>query len=110
LYWPVGQGLGFLAHLHGEELIRLISQLLLHGLVFALPFLIVLFLTEMALAFIAKVLPQANLFMLGMPVKILVGLWLILASLPGVQENLKQGTHWILHQTYRLMPQIHSHL
>lgn len=50
----------------------------------AAPIVIVLFITDFTLGLIARTVPQLNIFILGMPVKILVGLLAISAILPGL--------------------------
>lgn len=50
----------------------------------AAPIVIVLFITDLTLGLIARTVPQLNIFILGMPVKVLVGLLAITAILPGL--------------------------
>lgn len=50
----------------------------------AAPIVIVLFLTDFTLGLVARTVPQLNIFVLGMPLKVLVGLFAISAILPGL--------------------------
>lgn len=50
----------------------------------AAPIVIVLFITDFTMGLIARTVPQINVFILGMPVKVLVGLTAIAAILPGL--------------------------
>jgi flagellar biosynthesis protein FliR/FlhB len=56
----------------------------------AAPIVIVLFITDFTMGLIARTVPQINVFILGMPVKVLVGLAAIAAILPGlIHMNVK---------------------
>lgn len=50
----------------------------------AAPIVIILFLTDFTMGLIARAVPQLNIFILGMPIKVLVGLLAISAILPGL--------------------------
>ena len=52
------------------------------GLRIALPLLGVVFLETIAMGFVAKTVPQLNVLSLGFPIRILVGLIVIIAALP----------------------------
>ncbi|GFN31880.1 flagellar biosynthetic protein FliR [Paenibacillus xylaniclasticus] len=57
----------------------------------ASPILVAMFLTDVALGFLAKTAPQYNVFIIGMPLKILLGLFMLVLVLPtmsGVLEHL----------------------
>jgi flagellar biosynthetic protein FliR len=60
----------------------LFTQILAFALQIALPVAGVLFLTDVALGIVARTVPQMNVFVLGIPVKILVGMGTILVTLP----------------------------
>ena len=50
----------------------------------AAPIIIILFLTDFTLGLIARTVPQLNVFLLSLPIKILVGLLALAAVLPGL--------------------------
>lgn len=52
----------------------------------AAPIIIVLFITEFTLGLIARAVPQINIFLLGMPIKVIVGLLAIATILPGLSH------------------------
>lgn len=54
----------------------------------AAPFLVVLFLSDVALGIFARVIPQANLFALSLPVKLLVGLGVFVVFMQGLVPSL----------------------
>lgn len=65
-----------------SDLGGLFTQILAFSLQIALPVAGVLFLTDIALGIVARTVPQMNVFVLGIPVKILVGIGTILITLP----------------------------
>ncbi|EYE88807.1 flagellar biosynthesis protein FliR [Fervidicella metallireducens AeB] len=52
----------------------------------AAPIVIVLFITDFTLGLIARTVPQLNVFILGMPLKVIVGLMAIATILPGLSH------------------------
>jgi flagellar biosynthetic protein FliR len=64
-------------------------QMFVIGLEVAAPVLIALALVDVSLALVARAVPQMNVFMVGLPAKILVGLGAIAASLPFVTTHLQ---------------------
>lgn len=52
------------------------------------PFLVVLFMSDVALGIFARVIPQANLFALSLPVKLLVGLGVFFVFMQGLMPSL----------------------
>ncbi|MDQ1266668.1 MAG: flagellar biosynthesis protein FliR [Bacteroidota bacterium] len=63
-------------------MIRLSTSVLLIGVKMAAPVIASLFLANLALALMARVAPQTNIFMLSFQVKIAVGLLVLLVSVP----------------------------
>ncbi len=64
-----------------EIFLRLSANALVVGVTLAAPALIVLLAVELALEFFGRTAPQFQVFILGFPIKIGIGLWLIGASL-----------------------------
>lgn len=79
--WLLGH-LGELAAL----LTSWLGSLFVLGLSLALPVMGVLLLTEVAMGFLAKLVPQMNIFMVGLPFKVMLGLWAMAESLPYASE------------------------
>lgn len=65
-----------------EELVRLAGNTFLLSLQLAAPIVVAMFLTDAGLAFLAKTAPQFNVFVIGMPLKLLIGLFLLILLLP----------------------------
>lgn len=64
------------------QIIRTVTELFLVGVKIALPFLIIIFATDLCLALISRAVPAINVMILGMPVKITVALITFLVALP----------------------------
>ncbi len=81
-HWiPLGQGItevGVLA----QRFIALGSDMFVVALLTGLPVMAILLALEAALAFTAKVMPQMNVFMVALPLKSAVGLFVLMISLP----------------------------
>lgn len=63
-------------------LIRTFSQSFLLAFQMAAPIIVALFVTDLALGFLARTAPQFNIFVIGIPVKIIVGLLVLLLLVP----------------------------
>lgn len=65
-----------------ESMARLIALALELSARIAMPLALVLLLTELAVALISRAIPQVNVFFLGLPLKILLGIGLVALSIP----------------------------
>jgi flagellar biosynthetic protein FliR len=70
------------AQMLGRLALEIGSDLFVAAMVLALPVLLAMALVSMAQAALGRALPQAELFTLGLPVRLLVGLIVLYASLP----------------------------
>jgi flagellar biosynthetic protein FliR len=66
-----------------------LAQIFLIGIEVATPVVIALGLVDIALALVARAVPQMNVFIVGLPAKIFVGLGAIAASLPFLTGHLQ---------------------
>ncbi|WP_410769242.1 flagellar biosynthetic protein FliR [Fontibacillus sp. BL9] len=66
-----------------EFLVRTFSQSFTLAFQMAAPLVVALFLTDVALGFLARTAPQFNVFVIGIPLKIIVGLVVLLLLVPG---------------------------
>ena len=64
------------------NLVLFFSQAFLIVFRIAAPVVVSLFITNVALAFMARVAPQMNVFIVGLPIQITVGLTMMIISLP----------------------------
>ena len=77
---PIGTAL--LTGTVAESLMRLSAGLFSMAIKFAAPVMLTLLLMEVALGVLARTMPQMNVFVIGIPVKIAVSLFVVAASLP----------------------------
>ncbi|HEX8941072.1 MAG TPA: flagellar biosynthetic protein FliR [Candidatus Limnocylindrales bacterium] len=77
--FPIGGGWPADLLLAGARTTALALEL---GIRIALPMALVLLLTELAVAMVARAIPQINVFILGMPLKIVLGLAVLAAGMP----------------------------
>lgn len=68
------------------HLVNVFTHSFLISIQLAAPIIIVLFLTDFTLGLISRIVPQIHIFILGMPIKILVGLLAISIILPGLSR------------------------
>jgi flagellar biosynthetic protein FliR len=71
-----------LSHGTQESIVSFFTQALLIVFRIAAPAAITLFLVNIALAFLARVAPQMNIFVVGFPLQITIGLIMLIVSLP----------------------------
>lgn len=65
-----------------EDFIRIFGELLATGVKIAAPVIVAILLTDVALGILSKTIPQMNIFIVGMPLKILMGIVILMLSLP----------------------------
>lgn len=82
---PIGYTFAFSPELVGQ-IVTIVSQIFSIGLGIALPIFGVLFITDVLLGFTSKMMPQMNIFMVSMPLKIYLGLLLSLMFMRPMAE------------------------
>ncbi|MFY0678096.1 MAG: flagellar biosynthetic protein FliR [Neptuniibacter sp.] len=75
---PVGQGL---SHINIQALITQFGYMFIFGLMLVAPAVFTLLLLDVGLAIAARTMPQVNIFIVGLPLKIFVGLVVLAVSL-----------------------------
>lgn len=85
------------------SLIKLVSTVLLLGMKIASPILIALFCTNLALALLARIAPQTNIFMLSFQLKISVGLIMLFLSVPLMVMVLKFAMSQMQSETMKII-------
>lgn len=76
---PVGEGMVTQA---APVFIEMATYLFVVGVQMAAPFIIVLFLMDLSLAIFARIMPQANIFFIALPLKLGIGMLLLILVLP----------------------------
>ncbi|QAY68331.1 flagellar biosynthetic protein FliR [Paenibacillus protaetiae] len=67
-----------------DLLLRLVGNTFLLSLQVAAPIIVAMFLTDVGMAFLAKTAPQFNIFVIGIPLKLLIGLALLMLIMPEI--------------------------
>lgn len=78
------------------QIVKIFANVFIIGFKIAAPVTVSILVTDMALGIISKSMPQMNVFMLGMPIKIIMGLLIIVITLgafKGIVNTIIQGTH-----------------
>lgn len=78
------------AALQASEISMLAAGLLVTAARVAMPVMVALFVTDVGMSFVARTIPQANILVVGAPVKIVVGMVVLMAALPATTA-LMQG-------------------
>ncbi|GEQ33649.1 flagellar biosynthesis protein FliR [Marinilactibacillus psychrotolerans] len=73
-----------------EGIVKLFGHVFEIALSLAIPFIIVALLSELTLALISRTVPQINVLILGIPMKILVSLVFMFIFLPMLMENISE--------------------
>lgn len=54
----------------------------------ALPIMMILFLTDIIMGMLARTVPQINVFILGLPLKVLIGIAVLIVLIPAISESI----------------------
>jgi flagellar biosynthetic protein FliR len=97
----------FTAHIPGGKesfhITTMVANIFILGLRFAAPIYVTLMLTEIALGVVARTVPQINIFFVGLPLKILVGLGIMIIALPMLANLFKQTFEILVQDIWRLL-------
>lgn len=77
-------------------MIRLISDIFVIGFKIAAPIVLAMLITDIGLGILTKTMPQLNVFVVGMPLKIFIGLLIMMLTIPAfisIMDVLKQGVY-----------------
>ncbi|MFH1374805.1 MAG: flagellar biosynthetic protein FliR [bacterium] len=94
-YRVIPPGMVVMASSVGEMIIKYTAYVFVISLKIAAPVMITLFLTDVALGTIAKTMPTMNVFFVGFPIKIGVGLLVVAMSLPVFSYVLQQSMTYL---------------
>jgi flagellar biosynthetic protein FliR len=67
-----------------DFLTRAVASMFLLAVQMAAPLVVAMFLTDVGLGFLTKSAPQFNVFVIGIPLKLLIGLFLLVLIMPGL--------------------------
>jgi len=86
-----------------ETLMRLFADIFIVGFRIAAPIVFTTLLADVSLGIISKAMPQINVFMVGMPLKILVGIVIMIVTLPAMLVMLGELFKNIGFETFNFM-------
>jgi flagellar biosynthetic protein FliR len=84
-------------------LIASVGNVFVLGLKFSAPIFVTLLLTQVALAVVARTVPQINVFFVGIPLNIVIGLGVAIIALPGLAEMFKKMIDLMMQDIWRLL-------
>lgn len=79
----------------GELLIRFTAYAFTIAIKMAAPVIITLFLSEVALGVVARTVPQMNIFIVGIPLKVGIGFFILATALPVFKYMLEKTSHFL---------------
>lgn len=80
-----------------ERFLHLTGQMFILAMMVGLPIMGILLVLEVALSFVAKVMPQMNIFMVGIPLKVAVGLLVLITTMPALSVFLGDQYAELIH-------------
>lgn len=86
-----------------EYIVTLVCGIFVVAFKITLPVLIALIIAEVALGILARTMPQMNIFVVGVPAKIIVGIFVLSAVVPYFIRFLEVGFHAMYQDVYRLL-------
>ncbi|SDF39280.1 flagellar biosynthetic protein FliR [Sporolituus thermophilus] len=98
---PVG-AVVFRPHLT-DLIVDITFNVLIIALKISLPILAAIFLTDIAMGILARIMPQMNIFVVGVPGKIIVGIFILALTLPFYITLLEVGFSAMYKDVYRLL-------
>ena len=80
-----------------------VGNIFVLGFKFSAPVFVTLFLTQIALAVVARTVPQINVFFVGVPLNIIIGLGVAIIALPGLGVMFKKMVGMMMQDIWRLL-------
>lgn len=100
-YIPIGK------LIYNDNVIEIIVNALVKsfeiGFKLSLPVVAIIFLTDIVLGIMAKAIPQMNVFVIGMPLKVFIGLAIIMITIPIFYNSIVEIFNIMVNDIYRFM-------
>ena len=93
----------------GEQLIRFTAHTFIIGLKVGAPVIVTLFMTSVALGVVARTVPQMNIFLVGIPLKIIVGFAVMAVALPITKYVIVNSLNYLNESALGLMQGVGAH-
>jgi len=81
-YTIISIGEGFFSEAFFEKIIEMFSEMFLIAFKISLPVIGAVFLADVALGIVARTVPQMNVFIVGLPIKVALGIFVMVFYLP----------------------------
>lgn len=85
-----------------EVMVNMVSGIFTLAVQITIPVLAALIITDIALGILARTMPQMNVFVVGVPAKIIVGIFVLSVTLPFFMLFLEAGLHGMYRDLYRI--------
>jgi flagellar biosynthetic protein FliR len=85
-----------------EMMVSMISGIFTFAVQITIPVLAAVIITDIALGILARTMPQMNVFVVGVPAKIIVGIFVLSVTLPFFMIFLEAGLHGMYRDIYRI--------
>ncbi|MCL2183575.1 MAG: flagellar biosynthetic protein FliR [Chitinispirillia bacterium] len=86
-----------------SHITKMVTDIFILGIKLAAPIFVTLFLTQVALGIVARTVPQMNIFFVGLPLKILVGIGTMMIVLPMLVSLFRRMTEGIITDIWKLL-------
>lgn len=86
-----------------QFIIRAVGDIFVLGFKFSAPIFVTLLLTQVALAVVARTVPQINVFFVGIPLNIVVAFGVAIIAMPGLAAMFKKMIDQMVQDIWRLM-------
>jgi flagellar biosynthetic protein FliR len=86
-----------------DHLTAMTADVFILGLKLSAPVFVTLFLSELAMGIVARTVPQMNIFFVGLPLKIFVGMGTMVIVLPVLAELFKKMSEGIITDIWKLL-------
>ena len=100
-YIPIG------SFIYSESVVEIIVNGLVKsfeiGFKLSFPVVAIIFLTDILLGIMAKAIPQMNVFVVGMPLKVFIGLAIIMVTLPIFYNSITEIFNLIVNDLYKFI-------
>jgi flagellar biosynthetic protein FliR len=86
-----------------QFMIKVVGDVFVLGFKFSAPIFVTLLLTQVALAVVARTVPQINVFFVGIPLNIVIAFGVAMIALPGLAAMFKKMIDFMMQDIWRLV-------
>jgi flagellar biosynthetic protein FliR len=86
-----------------DHLTTMTADVFILGLKMSAPIFVTLLLSELAMGIVARTVPQMNIFFVGLPLKIVIGMATMVIVLPMLADLFKRMSEGIIRDIWKLL-------